>query len=104
MKEKQQLLQRQEILQKLRFDIFGVEEKTKHGNIISNAFWGFWPTGEERYLNPKMEDELVIFKKKIAGRFESRDISTQFEFPRIGSQLHQKLNYQYNFLDSQNAA
>lgn len=85
MKEKQQLLQRQEILQKLRYDIFGVEEKTKQGNIIANAFWGFWPTDEERYINPKMEDELVIFKKKIASRFETRDISTSFEFPRIGS-------------------
>lgn len=99
MKEKQQLLQRQEILQKLRNDIFGTEVKTKLGNIVANAFWGFWPTSEERYINPKMEDELVIFKKKIATRFESKEIAHDFEFPRIGSQLHQRLNYKYNFLE-----
>ena len=85
MKEKQQLMQRQDILQKLRTDIFGVEEKTKHGNVISNAFWGFWPTNEERYINPKMEDELVVFKKKIGSRFDNREIALDFEFPRIGS-------------------
>lgn len=104
MKEKQQLLQRQEILLKLRVDIFGVEEKTRQGNIISNAFWGFWPTDEERYINPKMEDELVVFKKKIASRFENREVPHNFEFPRIGSQLHQKLNYRYNFLEAQHSA
>lgn len=98
MKEKQQLMQRQDILMKLRNDIFGVEEKTKQGNIVSNAFWGFWPTNEERYINPKMEDELVVFKKKIASRFENKDIAVDFEFPRIGSTFHQKLHNKYNFI------
>lgn len=104
MKEKQQLMQRQDILSKLRNDIFGHEEKTKHGNIISNAFWGFWPTNEERYINPKMEDELIIFKKKIASRFEKKEIAHDFEFPRIGSQFHQKLYNKYNFIDAQSQA
>ncbi len=58
-------MQRQDILNQLRKDIFGTEEKTAAGNIVCNAFWGFWPTDNERYVNPKMEDELVIFKKKI---------------------------------------
>ena len=50
----------------LRKDIFGLEEKSATGNIKCNAFWGFWPTDKERYINPKMEEELVVFKKKIA--------------------------------------
>jgi hypothetical protein len=87
-----------EILQKLRNDIFGVETKTSKGNIIANAFWGFWPSNEERYINPKMEDELVVFKKKIASRFEKKDIKVNFEFPRIGSQFHQKIQRQHKLV------
>ena len=49
----------------LRKDIFGREVKTEKGDIVCNAFWGFWPTDEERYVNPKMEVELVVFKNKI---------------------------------------
>ena len=93
------MLQRQDILVKLRNDIFGREEVTTNGHIVCNAFWGFWPTKEERYVNPKMEDELVIFKKKIAARFEAREVSHKFEFPRVGSQFHTKLHNKYNFID-----
>lgn len=87
LKIRQQLQQRQNILAQLRDDIFG-EEKTRFGNIVCNAFWGFWPTDDERYINPKMEDELIVFKKKIKQRFENRDIAHNFQFPRIGSMLH----------------
>jgi hypothetical protein len=58
-------MQREEILTQLRFNIFGQEEVTRSGHVVCNAFWGFWPTDNERYVNPKMEDELDIFKKKI---------------------------------------
>ena len=86
----------------MRNDIFGEEEKTKKGNIVANAFWGFWPTTEERYINPKMEEELVVFKKKIATRFENRDVPESFEFPRIGGDFHKKLHNKYNFVEQQN--
>ena len=98
-KMRQQLLQRAAILSQLREDIFGKEMKTRFGNIISNAFWGFWPTDEERYVNPKMEDELVVFKKKIKQRFENRDVPETFQFPRIGSSFHNKLQQQHNMID-----
>lgn len=39
-----------------------------------------------------MEDELVVFKKKIASRFETRECPKNFEMPRFGSNLHQKLS------------
>mmetsp|Transcript_12210 Transcript_12210/g.18909 ORF Transcript_12210/g.18909 Transcript_12210/m.18909 type:complete len:80 (-) Transcript_12210:3533-3772(-) len=77
-----------DILEQLRHDIFGHEERTVQGNIVCNAFWGFWPTDNERYVNPKMEDELYIFKRKIKQRFEKRDVAETFTFPRIGSQHH----------------
>ena len=75
-------------MQQLRQDVFGEEKQTRFGNIICNAFWGFWPTDEERYINPKMEDELLVFKKKIKQRYENKQVSDKFEFPRIGSQFH----------------
>jgi len=51
-----------------------------------------------------MEDELVVFKKKIASRFENREIARDFEFPRIGSSFHQKLHNKYNFIEAQEQA
>ena len=48
-----------------------------------------------------MEEELVVFKKKIAQRFETRDVPESFEFPRIGSGLHKKIQAQYNFIEQQ---
>jgi hypothetical protein len=38
-----------------------------------------------------MEDELHLFRKKIEKRFEQKQISTNFEFPRIGSSLHNNI-------------
>jgi hypothetical protein len=99
-KIRQQLLQRQNILAQLREDIFG-EEKTRFGNIICNAFWGFWPTDDERYINPKMEDELIVFKKKIKQRFENRDIAQNFQFPRIGTALHSQIQKKHSLLEEQ---
>jgi hypothetical protein len=77
-KEKAQLIQRQDILLQLRKDIFAREVKTSQGMIVCNAFWGFWPTDEERYVNPKMELELVVFKNKIKSRFETREVPESF--------------------------
>ena len=48
---------------------------------------------------PKMEEELVVFKKKIATRFENRDVPDSFEFPRIGGDFHKKLHNKYNFVE-----
>ena len=36
----------------------------------------------DRYINPKMEQELVLFKKKIAYRFENSQIPKDYLFPR----------------------
>lgn len=43
-----------------------------------------------------MEDELVVFKKKIRERFEKRDIAHDFAFPRFGTQLHAKIDKTHN--------
>ena len=61
---------------------------TRFGNVVCNAFWGFWPKDSERYVNPRMEDELIVFKKKIKQRFENRQIKTNFQFPRLGTREH----------------
>ena len=43
-----------------------------------------------------MEDELIVFKKKIKYRFENKDIDPDFQFPRIGSTLHTNLFKKYS--------
>jgi len=43
-----------------------------------------------------MEDELVVFKKKIKQRFENKEIDHEFQFPRIGTALHANLLKKYN--------
>lgn len=37
---------------------------------------------EDRYINPKMEEELRMFKKKILYRHENGEIPKSFTFPR----------------------
>jgi len=36
----------------------------------------------KRYINPKMENELKVFKKKIAYRYENKEIPDSYEFPK----------------------
>ena len=36
----------------------------------------------KRYINPKMERELLIFKKKITARHEQKAIPNSYRFPR----------------------
>jgi len=38
---------------------------------------------ETRYVNPRMEEELKMFKEKIAIRHKNRQIPKDFKFPRI---------------------
>ena len=56
---------------------------TSDGYEICNAFPGRVLPESKRYVNPKMENELKIFKKKIAGRFAAREIAEDFSFPRF---------------------
>ena len=37
----------------------------------------------KRYINPKMENELKIFKKKILYRYANKEISDDYVFPRV---------------------
>ena len=40
-------------------------------------------TDEKRYINPKMENELKIFKKKILYRYANKEISDNYTFRRV---------------------
>ena len=40
-------------------------------------------TDDKRYINPKMENELKIFKKKILYRYANKEISDTYTFPRV---------------------
>ena len=56
---------------------------TADGYEICNAFPGRVLPESKRYVNPKMENELKIFKKKISARFANREIPEDFSFPRF---------------------
>lgn len=47
------------------------EKKTKEGYIVSFTHPSLALFENDRYINPKMEEELKIFKKKIAYWFEN---------------------------------
>jgi len=47
-----------------------------------------------------MEDELVVFKKKIKQRFENRDVPASFQFPRIGSTFHNQIQKKYGMIEA----
>ena len=60
-----------------------VEKVLPNGNIVAFACG---PLLKERYINPKIEQELVEFKQEIEDKFHESDVNRQFRFPRIDSQ------------------
>lgn len=47
---------------------------TDDGYEVCNTILGRVISDAKRYINPKMENELKIFKKKIAYRYENKEI------------------------------
>jgi len=62
--------------------LFQGEERKANGYIPYHTSRRWQISEEERYVNPKMEDELETFKKKIALRFSQGQIPKEFAFPR----------------------
>ena len=58
------------------------EDRASNGNIIALACG---PLTRPRYINPKIEAELVEFKKEIEDKFASSDVNKKFVFPRAVS-------------------
>ena len=54
-----------------------------NGYEVCNTVPGRVLPDSKRYINPKMENELKVFKKKIMMRFEKKEISDSFTFPRV---------------------
>jgi len=54
--------------------LFEGEERKPNGYIPYHTSRRWQISEEERYVNPKMEDELETFKKKIALRFSQGQI------------------------------
>jgi len=77
--EKQYFLEQQE----RGFDIEPRELKTEEGFIRAYTSLQWRIEEKDRYLNPKMELELVNFKKKIVYRHaENAQIPKDWAFPR----------------------
>ena len=56
----------------------GREQKTSKGNIIALACG---PLKKKRYINPKIEIELIDFKKEIEEKFAKSPLK-KFQMPR----------------------
>lgn len=56
----------------------GREQRTSNGNIIALACG---PLKRKRYINPKIEAELVDFKKEIEEKFAKSPLK-KFQMPR----------------------
>jgi hypothetical protein len=64
------------------------EKLTKDGFIIGSIYWtkNYIMDDETRYINPRMEDELRLFKEKISIRHKNGQIPKDFKFPRTQPQ------------------
>ena len=56
-----------------------LEKRLPNGNIPCFACG---PLKKERYINPKIETELVEFKEEIEEKFHQSDVNKKFVFPR----------------------
>ena len=60
------------------------EQYASNGNIIAYACG---PLKKQRYINPKIEAELVDFKKEIEDKFE-KSLLKKFVMPRVSADPH----------------
>ena len=68
-----------------------LEKRLPNGNIPCYACG---PLKKERYVNPKIETELVEFKDEIEEKFHASDVNKLFVFPRMAETMnvHQSEN------------
>lgn len=62
-----------------------VKKPIEDGDRLSNGFivaLACGPLRKQRYINPKIEKELVDFKREIEGKFAKSAI-TSFQMPRL---------------------
>ena len=59
-------------------EAFSVERRAANGNYVAYACG---PLRRPRYINERIEEELVDFKKEIEERFEKSDVNAKFKFP-----------------------
>ena len=60
-------------------ETFSVERKAANGNYIAFACG---PLKRPRYINERIEQELIEFKVEIEERFEKSDVNNKYKFPR----------------------
>ena len=57
-----------------------MERRAANGNYVSYACG---PLRRPRYINEKIEQELIEFKKEIEEKFEASKVNREFKYPRI---------------------
>ncbi|PCI27390.1 hypothetical protein COB52_04875 [Candidatus Kaiserbacteria bacterium] len=68
-------------------EYFDDDIRASNGNIIGLACG---PLSRPRYINDKIEVELLEFKREIEERFAKSDVNAKFVFPLMQQQLHAK--------------
>jgi hypothetical protein len=61
-------------------ETFSVERRAANGNYIAYACG---PLRRPRYINEKIEEELVEFKKEIEEKFAASKVNKEFKYPRL---------------------
>ena len=59
---------------------FSVERRLGNGNYVAYACG---PLRRPRYINERIEEELIEFKKEIEERFAKSKVNASFKFPHI---------------------
>ncbi len=59
-----------------------MERKTANGNYVAFACG---PLKRPRYINERIEQELIEFKKEIEERFLKSTVNSEFKYPRISN-------------------
>lgn len=57
-----------------------MERKTANGNYVAYACG---PLKRPRYINERIEQELIEFKKEIEDRFQKSKVNSEFKYPRV---------------------
>ena len=60
------------------------------------------PLKKARYINPKIEKELVEFKEEISEKYEASDMNKTYSFPKKSGQINPRISR--NFASSQESS
>ncbi len=68
-----------------------IEHPSNNNNNGCSGVYACGPLNRSRYINPKLEKELVDFKLEVEGKFTKSPLAS-FNFPRLKASISSKTN------------